>query len=422
MSRNFKAISITHQNTPLGIREKVALNETECRFLMSSFEEYTDAEDLLILSTCNRTEIYLSSEKTTLEEAVKLLCLQKNISNPESIIPYINHMSRKDEAVLHLFRVALGLDSSVIGDMQILNQVKKAYQLSADKNLAGPFLHRLMHSIFFTNKRVVQETPFRDGSASISYLAADLASDLIKKVQDPRILVLGVGDMGSDVCRNLSEMLVQNVTVLNRTEQKAKEIALECGFNHLPFDQLKTAIKEADLVISSVNSSQPIITEELMAGIRINHKVFIDLSVPRSVDSEVEQLNGVLVYNVDELEAKASEAHRQRLASVSQVESIIEENIDDFNEWSKEMIVSPTINKLKSALEEIRKNEISRHLKTLNEEEARKMEVITKNIMQKIIKLPALELKAACKRGEAETLIDVLNDLFDLERQKESSQ
>ena len=147
----------------------------------------------------------------------------------------------------------------------------------------------------------------------------------------------------------------------------------------------------------------------------LTYKYFIDLAVPRSVEPEVEQLPGVMLYNIDTIRSRANAALARRMEAVPTVEAIIDESVAEFNDWSKEMVVSPTINKLKNALEQIRQEEMARFTKQLSQEEAAKMDKITSSMMQKIIKLPVLQLKAACKRGEAETLIDVLNDLFNLE-------
>jgi glutamyl-tRNA reductase len=154
----------------------------------------------------------------------------------------------------------------------------------------------------------------------------------------------------------------------------------------------------------------------------LSYKFFIDLSVPRSIEPEVENIPGVLVYNIDTIQNKATAALEQRLASVPKVKQIITESIEQFQDWTKEMVVSPTIHKLKNALENIRQEELARNLKKLTPEENKLIDDVTRNIMQKIIKLPVLQLKAACKRGEAETLIDVLNDLFNLENQPEPTQ
>jgi glutamyl-tRNA reductase len=191
----------------------------------------------------------------------------------------------------------------------------------------------------------------------------------------------------------------------------------------VPFENVWQEVKEADVVISSINAAEPFISKESLQKINIlNYKFLVDLSVPRSIEKTVEEIPGILLYNIDQIHGKASAALEKRMASIPKVKAIIEQAIAEFNDWSKEMLVSPTINKLKNALEQIRQEEITRYLKSMNEEEAKKVEMITKNIMQKIIKLPVLQLKAACKRGEAETLIDVLNDLFDLESQSNKVQ
>lgn len=200
-------------------------------------------------------------------------------------------------------------------------------------------------------------------------------------------------------------------------------LADECGFEVLPFENLVQGLKEADVVISSISRDTPFFTSEMIKRLEVlSYKFFIDLSVPRSIEPEVENIPGVLVYNIDTIQNKATAALEQRLASVLKVKQIIAESIEQFQDWTKEMVVSPTIHKLKNALENIRQEELARHLKKLTPEENKLIDDVTRNIMQKIIKLPVLQLKAACKRGEAETLIDVLNDLFNLENQPEPTQ
>ena len=420
MINNFKAISISFQNTPLNIRELVTLDEVSCKKLIFSLKEITDASEILVLSTCNRTEVYYASDNDLHKEIIKLIGIQKGLKDIFQYLEYFEIINIHQKAISHLFNVSIGLESQVVGDIQIINQVKNAYQCTADANAAGPFLHRLMHTIFFTNKKVVQETPFRDGAASISYATAELAESLIADIAEPRILIIGLGEMGADVCRNLSSSGTKHITVANRTVAKAEELAKTCKINIIPFENIWPAIQNADVIISSISRTLPTIIKSEVQKLKINsYKYFIDISVPRSVEVTVEEVPGVLIYNIDHLKSKANEALEIRLQSIPDVKFIISNSILEFNDWSKEMIVSPTINKLKNALEQIRQEEISRYLKHLTDNESEKVEAITRNIMQKIIKLPVLQLKAACKRGEAETLIDVLNDLFDLEKQSQ---
>lgn len=417
MISNFKAISLSHRNAPVEVRELMALNEALCKKLMLSLREFTDATEILVLSTCNRTEVYYASVSDCSEEIIKLIGIHKGIENISQYTSYFTVINDHNEAISHLFEVSIGLDSQVTGDMQITNQVKNAYQWSADLHMAGPFLHRLMHTVFFTNKKVVQETPFRDGAASVSYATVELAEELSSEIAEPKVLIIGLGEMGADVCRNMVNTPLKNITITNRTLSKAEELAKTCPVKVIPFEDVWQAIEEADVIICSISKEEPIITKEKVKALNIlSFKYFIDISVPRSIEPKMEEIPGVLVYNIDHIQNRATAALETRIQAIPKVKQIIIDSISEFNDWSKEMIASPVINKLKNALEQIRQEEMARYMKHLSEDESKRMEMITKNIMQKIIKLPVLQLKAACKRGEAETLIDVLNELFDLEK------
>ena len=419
MTQNFKALVLTYKTAPVAIREQVSLNEEASKKLLHFIQNYTDASDAMVVSTCNRTEIYYLSEKDFSSTILKGLSLIKNIG--AEFEEHFQHYADQ-VAVQHLFDVAMGLDAQVIGDLQISGQVKKAYQWSADENMAGPFLHRLMHTIFFANKRVVQETSFRDGAASISYAAKELAEDLTAGIREPNVLVVGVGEIGQDFCLNLVNARLGKVKILNRTLEKAEKLAQRCGFEFGGIEQLTDEIATADIIISSVSGDQPLISLELLKGIEIiSHKFFIDLSMPRSIEPTVEEMPGAIVYNLDDIREKTNETVEKRIASIPQVQAIIQEAIGEFEDWSREMMVSPTIQKLKNTLEQIRKEELARFLKNARPEEAEKLEEMSRSLMQKILKYPVLQLKAACKRGDAESLSEVLNDLFNLENQPEKS-
>ncbi len=423
MHKSFKAISLSYGKAPIEIRELVALDESACLKLLRYFKEFTDYTDVMVLSTCNRTEVYYSSEVDQSETIIKLIGIQKNVKDIERFRAYFDVYTVHEEAIDHLFAVSMGLEAQVVGDMQISNQVKRAYQWSANEFLAGPFLHRLMHTIFFTNKKVVQETSYRDGAASVSYAAAELVMELTNDIINPRILIIGLGEIGADVCRNLSGSKPKQVYITNRTLSKAEALSEECGFEILPFEDVYDAIASADVIISSVAGSKPFITKALVKEMNIvSYKYFIDLSVPRSIETEVEELPGALIYNIDDIKDKASEALEKRIAAIPQVKKIIDEAMTEFHDWSKEMVVSPTIQKLKGALEQIRQEEMNKYMKSLNDVESQKVDKITRGMMQKILRLPVLQLKAACKKGDAETLIDVLNELFNLENQVASEE
>jgi len=195
----FKSVSISHRSAPLTIREMVALSEEESRTFTLKCKDMFGLQELLIVSTCNRTELYYTSQESISNDLIKALLIEKGLTNTED---YFHHFIQKDEtndSLKHLFEVATGLQSKVVGDLQIPNQIKKAYQLAADLNMAGPYLHRLMHTIFYSNKRVAQETSFRDGAASVSYATVALAEELAQAIVTPKILILGLGEIGNDV-------------------------------------------------------------------------------------------------------------------------------------------------------------------------------------------------------------------------------
>ncbi len=417
MQQQFKAISLSYKSAPLDIRELVSFDEKACKRLLNYFKEFTPISEALVLSTCNRTEVYYVAEESCHEEVIKLIGLERRIDNIGAYADYFRQINQPEDAVKHLFRVSLGLEAQVVGDMQISNQVKNAYQWAADEDMAGPFLHRMMHTVFFTNKRVVQETPFRDGAASVSYAAVELIEELTVSFSKPKVMVLGLGEIGEDVCKNLADHSKAEVYIVNRTLEKSLTLASECGFSTIPFESFKDKIAEMDVVISSVMMDKPLLTKKLISQSEIlSHKILVDLSVPRSIENSVEDIPGVLLYNIDNIHSKANATLERRVSAIPQVEGIVNEAIAEFSDWSREMEVSPTIKKLKNALEQIRQEELARYLKSLNDKESEVLDKATKSMMQKIIKLPVLQLKAACKRGEAETLIDVLNDLFDLEK------
>ena len=414
MFKKFRIVGVSHHTSPIFVREKFTLTEPEVVSFLGSIKEFLNVDDVLALSTCNRTEIWYSSDKDLSSCLITLLCLQKQV-NKNDVSSYFWKKTGID-AVKHVYTVSLGLDARVIGDIQISNQVKRAYQHSADEGMAGPFLHRLMHSVFNTNKRVVQETAFRDGAASAASASVELLKQFVENFQSPKVLVLGLGEIGKDVADNLKLENLE-VTVATRDHKKSVQNAHELGFHAIDLPEALESISDFDIIISSLAVNEPIVTADMFDRIGVNHKFLIDLAVPRSVSPEIENESGILLYNIDEIEGKTSKTLEKRKQAIPLVKTIIEESIFDLRSWSSEMEVSPTIQKLKGALDNIRREQISRYLKKSNLQESELIEKITKGIVQNVIKLPVLQLKAACKRGEADTLVGLLNMLFDLEKE-----
>ncbi|MFC3880581.1 glutamyl-tRNA reductase [Algoriphagus namhaensis] len=422
MQNKFRALSLSHKTAPVQIREIIALDEQAIHSILLKLKDFFSLGDALILSTCNRTEVYYSHELDLSTEIIKLVGLEKGLPDIVSYLNYFEIFESDRDAINHLFRVSMGLEAQVIGDIQISNQVKRAYQASADLDMAGPFLHRLMHTVFFTNKRIVQETSFRDGAASLSYAAIELIESITANTFQPRILLIGVGEIGEDVAKNMIYLPDAKIKVTNRTRSKAEALAAELNFEVVDFENCHEAMAEADVVVSSIMRKDPFITKEIIKSFDIrSYKLFVDLSVPRSVETSVEDVPGVILYNVDNIRSKTSEALEKRLAAIPRVEEIIEETIEEFYSWKKEMMVSPTINKLKESLEQIRQEELSRFLKKADKKEFEMVDRITKSMMQKILKVPVVQLKAACQKDQAEEMIEIISDIFDLNREKTSN-
>lgn len=420
MQNTFKALSLSYKDTPIAIREAVALNEIACRNLLDKIREFTSATEVLVLSTCNRTEVYYSSGVDLSQQLIKLIAIEKGFIATKEVASYFRSIINHKAVVQHLFYVALGLESQVVGDMQILNQVKKAYQWTADADMAGPFLHRLLHTIFAANKQVVNETAFRDGAASVSYATVELVEELTKGMDNTRVLMIGVGEMGANICDNFQKTSLRNIVIANRTHHKALELAQKTGACAVYWENVWQQIKLADVVISSVPGDCFFISKKELEKNNTpgKPKFLVDLSMPRSIDNAIETLPGISVYNVDNIRNRATEALEKRLAAIPQVKAIVTEAIVEFEAWAREMVMSPAIQQFKNQLEQIRQQEITRYLKKLSSDDKEVIEAITKNILNKIVKLPALELKAACQRGESEALLDGLSKLFNLEKQK----
>ncbi len=415
MQESIKAISLSHKRASVGIREQVHLSSVAARNLLSQIKKIFDLEEALVLSTCNRTEVYYSSSLDLSQEILKLLCIEKGIVDHKEFIPYFEFITDEETVVRHLFRVAMGLDSQVIGDLQISNQIKTSYGAAVELEMAGPFLHRLLHTIFHANKRVQQETAYRDGAASISYACGELVKDLTQSHKEASVLIIGLGEMGRDVARNLGKV-PSRLALVNRTDLKAQELAEELNADFIPYDRLYEVLGEFTVIVSAVSGNSPIIRREHFRNhVRFDQKFLVDLCVPRSIDAEVEKISGFVVYDIDEIRTETDRTISRRIAAIPAVEAIIGKEMADFREWRKELGISPVIQRFKDALEDIRHEQMARYLKKCTAEEVKLMDAVTRGMVNKIIKLPVLQLKAACKRGEAEPLAEVLNDLFNLE-------
>lgn len=422
---NLKAISISYKKASISLREKISLSEDESANVLIKLKEILGFQEALVLSTCNRTEVYYISNEDLSDEVIKVLASQKGYLLKDQELDAFVRITDDEKTILHLYKVSLGLDSQILGDLQILNQVKKAYQLSVTLDMAGPFLHRLLHSIFSAHKRVVQETPFFNGPSTVSYACKCLVDELAVHIDNPEILLIGTGEMGEDLVKSLQKGGFSNITLINRTKRKATQLAEKWGFKAADFENLSEEIKKADVIVSAIsgNNREFLISLEEFPKLNVNaRKSFIDLSVPRSIDPSIASLPQAFLFNVDDLKEKISTTLTIRKNAIPAVEQIIEASIHSFNSWISETSYLGAIKKLKHVLEDIKKKEIGRYLKKLNSQELEMIDLISTGILNKVIQIPVLQMKSACKRGDTSFNTNSLIELFGLENEEHYSE
>ncbi len=411
MDQNLRILALSHKTAPVEVREKYALGETEKEILFQGLKDIFGIREALFLSTCNRTELYYFHDQNLSAELINYL---STLSRVNSIF-YSNYFDTHHgtAAIEHLFRVSMGLESKVLGDLEIYGQVKKAYQVSVDCGLADVMMHRLLHKVFYCHKSVNQNTNFKCGAASISYNAVSALLNHPKLDADSRVLVLGAGKMGTDICSHLSKKNCKNISITNRTNSKAYSLAEELEFGFVPFSRHAQELKNFDSVISSIESEEVLYGIDDFENSRVS--LLIDVSSPRSIDPNVGRF-GIDLLNVDDLGKVVDEVMEQRLAEVPQVEKVIEECVSEFKKWSEELGFTDQVKKFKTTLEEIRKQTLKASLKNATKQEHELVEQVTRQMIQKVIKLPVLQLKTACRRGESDVLSEALNELFNLEQ------
>ncbi|MEL6535348.1 MAG: glutamyl-tRNA reductase [Bacteroidota bacterium] len=414
MKLNFQGISISHRTTSVTDRERYALDAAAQELLLLSLRDLAGVQEALVLSTCNRTEVYAVSDTLAPADLFAYLCLAKGISHPNKRAAHFVALPETAVAAQHLFRVGAGLESSILGDQQIAGQIKEAYQRSCDLGMADTYLHRLMHTLFFTQKRIVNQTDFRAGAASVSYAAVQEALKAAHDVSPPPVLILGAGAMGSDVCRHLVKHFSGPITVANRTLTKAKALAQETGVKYLPMQEALAHAGQYPIIISTVAAPKPLLTTQTL-GASQGSQLIIDLSVPRSAEPLVGALEHIRVVDVDHIQAQTDAVLARRQAAVPAVERLVEEGLKELDHWQQQQLFTPIIKEIKETLQEIRAGELSRYLQHLSTEDHAMVEEMTQNIIQKVLKIPVLQLKAACLRGEEGPLVEALRVLFDVE-------
>ncbi len=413
-------VGINHKTAPVDVRERMGINPESMEKFLYGLSEFDEISECLVLSTCNRVEILGCAEETNkaVNSSVNYLGLFHG-RNPKDMKDFF-YIKEGSEAVSHVFRVTSALDSMVIGEPQIFGQVKDSYRAAVCARTTGIILNRLMHRAFFAAKRVKNETEISTRPVSIGSAAVWLAEDTLGGVSGKNILMVGAGEMSEDTLKNLFCYDVRSISVVNRTWDTALKISEKFNAKAIPWDDLHTAIEKSDIVITSTGSKDKIITKSLMNEVMVKRSkrpmAIIDIAVPRDVDDGVKEIEGVSLFNIDDLDGVIKENLRKRGDQAKSSDKIIEEESEKFMRWMESLDLVPTIVSLRDKFKRIGKEELKKTISTwddITEEEKKRLHRLTSSVINKILHDPTVYLKKEASEGGVITK-SLINELFGL--------
>lgn len=415
------AIGVSHTACPLHLRERLALSEEQIQVslaLLDQRERSQGIAEAVVLSTCNRIEIYAVSSQVDFSGLETFLSEASGVPR-EQFSAYVRHRADLD-AVQHLFRVAAGLDSLVLGEAQILGQVVRALELARGQNMAGGVLNRLFQAAIHAGKRARTETGIGRHPASVSSLAASLAERSIHSLKEAQILVLGAGEMAELAVEALRKRGATQVVVLNRTLERAQDLAVRWNAGVAALDGLKAAITAADIVIASTGARHFMVTKELvtqaMQGRPRRPLLLIDIAVPRDIDPEVAHIPNVVLYDMDGLSAHLQASLEGRSAEVPQVEAILQEELVAAERFLRSLNLLPIIAEIHKQAETIRATELERTFRRmpgLTGAERRRIEAMTRALVKRLLHAPTHRLRLEAGSPLASEYAAIARTLFD---------
>jgi len=424
---NILVVGLNHHTASVEVREKLAFGGGHLREALASLAERRTNNDpsfqeAVLVSTCNRTELYALVQDINAGREALLRFLTDHGKLPMAeleghVCVYVN-----EEAIAHLFRVAAGIDSMIVGEHEVLGQVREAYHLASACKAAGPLLGKLFRKSISVGKRARTETGISRNAVSVSYAAVELARNVFGDLTDCRALVVGAGDTSEQTLKNLVDNGVTEVTVINRTRHRAEAMASWCNGRVLAFDRVAQALSHTDIVISSTAAPHPVIrrdaVEQAMGWRDQRPLLLIDIAVPRDVDPAVSQIGNVHLYDIDDLERVAQANRQRRQREVPKVEAIVQEELADFMAWFQSLYVLPTITELREWAHDIRQSELEqalRRLPSLSERQQAIVEALSQRIVNKLLHVPTVNLKERANGHDGHLYALALRELFALE-------
>lgn len=419
-------VGLSHKTAPVEIRERLDFGSTTLRSLLTHFDTtHTEAHleavrEGVILSTCNRLEVYALVRDSAVASRAIIELLSRSCDNDPEVFSKYLYFYHDEKAIRHLFRVASGLDSMVLGEPQILGQITEAYEAALSQGAAGTVLSALFRAAIHAGKRVRTETRIGVNPASISSVAAGLAQHLLGDLSERKVLLIGAGEMGAIAVRALIKRGVSDVIVINRTLENAVQLAQEWGGRAVSFQQLSEALAGADIVITCTGAPHSILNRKLiepaMAARPTRPLFIIDIAVPRDVDPNVTELSQVHLHDIDDLQGQADDNVRERESEIPQVEVIVDQEVLQFLEWLASLDVVSTITTLRGQIDQLRRRELERLFNRLDLDERERELVATMShrLVNKILHEPTLRLKKEATNGNGAAYVSAVHHLFAL--------
>ena len=405
-NKTFYCIGLSYQKADATMRGMFSLTPENKDQLLSQAKS-EGFEELLVISTCNRTELYGYAEHPF--QLIQLLCENSNGSVDD--FQKVGYVIKNKEAVHHLFEVGTGLDSQILGDFEIIGQIKQAFNLSRDKGLAKAFLERLMNSVINASKRIKNETALSSGAASVSFTAVQYIMQNIPEVSQKNILLFGVGKIGRNTCENLIKHTQnEHITLINRTREKAEQIAGKFNVIVKDFNELRNEISKADVLIVATGAATPTVYKDFINPAQ--PILILDLSIPKNVEEQVATLPNVTLLHMDELSKRKDEALERRKEAIPQALEIVEEVKEEFFQWLDNRKFATTIKALKAKLESLKEAEMDFQRKKIENFNEQQAEMISNRIIQKITTQFVNHLKDTSSIDES---ISWVQEVFQLE-------
>ena len=412
-------LGISHRTAGVEVRDKIALSEEEQKKLLTQIKQRNNLNGSLILSTCNRTEIYLSGEELAAEvNALRQMLseLKGSAHFEDTDVAYELH----DQAMAqHFFNVISGLDSQIIGEVQITTQVKDAYNTAHDLEATDTILNKLFNYAMQAKKKVYNNTFLYDGTVSVSFAGVELARKIFSDLHDKKILLVGAGKTAELAAFHFKENGVEEINVVNRTLANAEDLAAQLGGKGFSMDALEEALDGVDIVISATSSEDYVITKEQLERVSKRNQrkpmFLIDLAMPRDIDPKAEDVDNAYLFNLDDLQEIVNSNLEKRKEEIPKSQQILLEYLDEFQDWYSQQSMASVIGKLKTHLDQVRLNEIERLKKNLPQNGyAKEIDALTESIINKVVRQHVKTLKKYSNSPELyQQHVDLINNLIE---------